>query len=121
MSEAPPAEDAQLRLASQRTMLAVERTWAAWIRTGLAALASGVAARQFAALPIPRIVAELMASLLILFSGLCFLAGVWRKRGHPTAATSGKALAPAPVLVAASAVMALISATALASLWIGPR
>src|SRR5947209_5477313 len=65
--------------AADRTVLAAERTYAAWVRTSLAALASGVGARTLLEKVIPLLFARLTGSVLILFSGFCLVAAIWRE------------------------------------------
>lgn len=74
-------ESAYLRtqLAADRTILAAERTYAAWVRTGLAALAFGIGAKALLHDVIPEWLASTTASLMIGFSGGCFVAAVWRQ------------------------------------------
>ena len=111
--------DVQLVLAADRTLLAMERTYAAWVRTGLAALASGVAARALVRSAVPPAIADAMASLLVAFSGFCFVAAVWRELGrYAPRATPDLPRIPPAALVAASALMTLISVLALAGNWI---
>ena len=114
----PDLTDPQLILAADRTMLAMERTYAAWVRTGLAALASGVAARALLDSTVPMVVAGLLASLLIGFSGFCFFAAVYRELGGADAiGCADLRRMPRRVLIAANAVMILISLIALAGAW----
>ena len=110
--------NAQLVLAADRTMLAMERTYAAWIRTGLAALASGVAARAFLVTSVPSAIANIMASLLVAFSGFCFVAGVWRDLAPFATAAPDLRRVPPTLLVGASAIMTLISLMALVGIWL---
>lgn len=111
-------DDLQLVLAADRTMLSLERTYAAWVRTGLAALASGVAARHVVAPTVSPFLASTMASLLIVFSGFCFVAGVWRDLGRVGVVTPADLQrVPPAVLIVASAVMTSISLLALAGVW----
>lgn len=113
------AIDAQLILAADRTLLSLERTYAAWVRTGLAALAAGVAAHHFIPPTVPLVIADLMASLLVLFSGFCFVAGVWRDLARvAVSASPDLRRIPAAILIGASMVMTAISLMALAGLWI---
>lgn len=115
-------EDAQFVMAADRTMLAMERTYAAWVRTGLAALASGVAARAFVNSAVSPPIADIMASLLIVFSCFCFVAGVWRELGQVSAVASPDLRRVPPViLIGANAVMTLTSMIALTGLWIAAR
>lgn len=112
-------EDLQLVMAADRTLLSMERTYAAWVRTGLAALASGVAARAFIKSAVSPAIADLMASLLIIFSGFCFIAGVWRElaRFAPSAPPDLRRI-PSAMLIAANTMMTSISVLALTGLWI---
>ena len=115
------SDRARLAMAADRTMLAMERTYAAWVRTGLAALASGVAARAFVESAVSPIVGTIMASLLIVFSVFCFLAGVWREVKQVSVATPPDLRhVPPMVLVGANAVMSAVSILALVGLWIAP-
>lgn len=111
--------DAQLIMAADRTMLAIERTYAAWVRTGFAALASGVTASAILGRVVPFYVAETMASLLILFSGFCFVAGVWRElRQSRTSIAPSLSGVPAALLIAANSIMVLVSLAAMVGVWI---
>ena len=110
--------DAQLVLAADRTLLAMERTYAAWVRTGLAALASGVAARGFMDKALPLALANTIASLLIVFSGFCFVAGVWRELTNIGAASPDLRRIPPRALLGANTVMVLTSISALVGIWI---
>jgi putative membrane protein len=71
--------DSAIQLAEDRTIFAVERTYAAWMRTGLAALASAVGARTLLKGVLPGWETTLTASVLALFSALCFVAAMWRE------------------------------------------
>jgi putative membrane protein len=71
--------DRRTELAAARTVLAAERTYAAWVRTGLAAMASGIGARALLDGVVPGWLIGATASVLILFSGFCFIAAVWRQ------------------------------------------
>src|SRR5215208_3838863 len=70
--------DRRTELAANRTVFAAERTYAAWVRTGLVALASGIGARKLLADVVPDWLIVVNASVLVLFSAFCFIAGVWR-------------------------------------------
>jgi putative membrane protein len=83
--EAAPSGDSadrRTQLAADRTVFAAERTYAAWVRTGLAALASGVGAKKLLAGVIPDWGIWAVGSVLVLFSGFCFWAAIWREL-HP--------------------------------------
>lgn len=56
-----------------RTVLANERTFAAWIRTGLAFLAAGIAGAQFYQNQWFHPLILWVATVLVIFSGLCFI------------------------------------------------
>jgi putative membrane protein len=73
------------RLAADRTVLAAERTYAAWVRTGLVSLASGIGARSLLEGHVPQWMVLGMGTVLLAFSAVCFVAGVWRSfdPGHP--------------------------------------
>ena len=71
--------DRRTELAADRTILAAERTYAAWVRTGLAALAAGIGARALLDKIVPNWLIGGTGSVLILFSGFCFVAAVWRQ------------------------------------------
>src|SRR6476660_6305325 len=71
--------DRRTELAADRTVLAAERSYAAWMRTGLAALASGVGARTLLAGVLGHWLVMGVGTVLILFSGFCCCAAVWRE------------------------------------------
>lgn len=77
--EQTESADRRTILAADRTVFAAERTYAAWMRTGLAALASGVGARALLEDVVAPWIARGTATILILFSGFCFVAAVWRE------------------------------------------
>lgn len=106
------------RLAADRTLLAAERTYAAWIRTGLFALASGVGAKALLTGLLPAWLVLADATALIAFSVFCFGAAVWRhlNPGPPPPEPNVARLPPA-VLVTVSGFLALVSAAALAGIW----
>lgn len=110
--------DRRTVLAADRTLLAAERTYAAWIRTGLAALASGVGARAL----LDGVVADWLVgatgSILILFSGFCFGAAVWREMnpGAPPPRPDAVRLSPA-LLILMSGFLVLVSTAALIGIW----
>ena len=109
----------QVQLAADRTLLASERTYAAWVRTALASLASGVGARALLEDKIPLLLAKLTGSVLILFSGFCLVAAVWRQfmRAVPPPATD---LTPMPRLffLPINAFLLLVALAALIGIWV---
>jgi putative membrane protein len=111
--------DRRTELAANRTILAAERTYAAWVRTGLAALASGVGAQALLEEVIPGWLTRPTASALILFSGFCFVAAVWREMrpGAPPPQPDTRQMPPA-VLIVLNGFLALVSLTALVGIWL---
>lgn len=76
--------DRRTVLAGDRTLLATERTYAAWVRTALAALAAGVGSTAVFRNTLPRLVGQVIGTVLIVFAGICLIAAVWRElRGTP--------------------------------------
>jgi putative membrane protein len=65
-------------LAATRNVLAAERTYTAWVRTGIAALAAGVGAKPLLAGVVPAWLGSVTGTALLLFSGWCFVAALWR-------------------------------------------
>jgi putative membrane protein len=76
----PPSDNdvSQHNLALDRTVLANERTYAAWVRTGLAALVSGLGIAKFMEGLMPAWSILVVASMLIIFSGVAFMLAAWR-------------------------------------------
>ena len=111
------AVDRRTELAADRTVLAAERTYAAWVRTGLASLASGVGARALLDGVVPRLLALAIGSLLIVFSGLCFIAAVWREMMPVAFAVDARRL-PAWLLVAINGLRVAAAVAALAGIWL---
>ena len=99
-------------------MFAAERTYAAWVRTGLASLASGIGAKALLGGVLSLIVAKFVASVLVLFSALCFAAAVWRDvmpvvtRPDPEVRRI-----PRPLLYSVNGVLVLVSLVALVTIW----
>src|SRR4051794_7311615 len=113
--------DRRTELAADRTVLAVERTYAAWMRTGFAALASGVGARTLLAGALGHWLVMVVGTILILFSGFCFGAAVWREL-FAGAAPPKPDLQRIPrcVLYLVNGFLALVSLAALVGIWMGP-
>ena len=110
--------DRNTQLAANRTVLAAERTYAAWVRTALAALASGGGARALLADVVPDWMGLMAGSVLILFSVLCLVAGVWREL-NPGASPPEPDVSHLPTfaLIAVNVVLAGIALAALVGIW----
>jgi putative membrane protein len=111
--------DRRTELAADRTIFAAERTYAAWVRTGLAALAAGVGAKALLENVVEPWLASATASMLILFSALCFIAGVWRELdpGAPPPRPDIRRLPPW-LLISVNGFLVLVSLAALVGIWI---
>ena len=109
--------DRRTLLAADRTVLAAERTYAAWVRTGLAALASGIGARAL----LDKLVSDWLiiatGSVLILFSGFCFVAAVWRQMSR-IAPQPDTARLPSWLLISVNGFLLLVSLAALVGIWV---
>lgn len=120
-SAALQLESAERRteLAATRNVLAAERTYTAWVRTGLAALASGVGAKSLLEGVISPTLASATGSALLLFSGWCFVAGVWRiwQPGVPPPSPDVKPL-PRPLVVGMNGFLLLVTLAALVGVWV---
>jgi putative membrane protein len=114
--------DRRTELAADRTVFAAERTYAAWVRTGLVALASGIGAKKLLEGILPGWLVLATGSVLILFSSLCFVAGVWRQflTGAPPPKPDVPRLPPI-MLVAVNGFLALVAVAVLLGLWFGPK
>lgn len=110
--------DRRTELAADRTVLAAERTYAAWVRTGLAALASGIGARALLTRIVPDWLIGATGSVLILFSGFCFVAAVWRQMGKVRPPRPDTPRIPAPLLIAINGFLLIVSLAALVGIWL---
>jgi putative membrane protein len=118
--EMADSADRRTELAADRTVLAAERTYAAWVRTGLASLASGVGAPALLKDLVPDWLAGMTGSVLILFSGFCFIAAVWRELqpGAPPPKSDVRRL-PATMLVLLNGFLLIVALAALVGIWFG--
>jgi putative membrane protein len=114
--------DRRTQLAADRTVLAAERTYAAWVRTGLAALASGVGAKALLEGLLPGWFVDVTGTVLVLFSGFCFVAGVWRelRPGAPPPRPDTRRM-PGALLIGVNGFLVLASAATCAALWLARR
>lgn len=110
--------DRRTELAADRTVLASERTYAAWVRTGLAALASGIGARTLLEGLVPGWLIGATGSVLILFSGFCFVAAVWRQMARVAPPRPDTPRLPSWLLVAINGFLVLVAVAALIGVWI---
>ncbi|MGN2254932.1 YidH family protein [Frateuria sp. GZRe12] len=111
--------DRRTELAADRTIFAAERAYAAWVRTGLSALAAGVGAKALLKDVVDPWLASATGSVLILFSGFCFLAGVWRELdpGAPPPRPDIRRLPPW-LLVSVNGFLVLVALAALVGIWV---
>jgi putative membrane protein len=110
--------DRRTELAADRTVLAAERTYAAWVRTGLAALAAGIGARALLDKIVPNWLIGATGSVLILFSGFCFVAAVWRQMGKVSPPRPDTRRIPPPLLIAINGFLLVVSLAALVGIWL---
>ncbi len=116
--EQTDSADRRTELAADRTILAAERTYAAWVRTGLAALASGIGARALLAKIVPDWLIGATGSVLILFSGFCFIAAVWRQMSRVAPPRPDTRRIPPALLIAINGFLLLVSMAALVGIWL---
>jgi putative membrane protein len=114
-------DDPRVLYAADRTVLAAERTYAAWVRTGLVSLVAGVGAKTTLGNVLPEWAILLAGSLLVLFAGFCFVAGVWREvwPGHDSPRRSDVRRLPDALLVVVNGGLLLVSLGALLGVWFG--
>jgi putative membrane protein len=119
--EQTDSADRRTELAANRTVLAAERTYAAWVRTGLAALAAGVGAQALLEEVVPGWLTRPTGSALVLFSGFCFVAAVWRelRPGAPPPRPDTRRM-PAVLLIAINGFLVFVSLMALVGVWLAP-
>lgn len=110
--------DRRTELAADRTVLAAERTYAAWVRTGLAALASGIGARALLDRLVPDWLVGATGSVLILFSGFCFAAAVWREMARIAPPRPDTHKLPPSLLIAVNGFLLLVALAALVGIWL---
>ena len=109
--------DRRTALAADRTLLAAERTYAAG-RTGLAGVAAGIGARALLDKIVPDWLIGTTGSVLILFSGFCFVAAIWRELAPGTASLRPDVRRlPTLLLVAMNGFLLLVSLAALVGIW----
>jgi putative membrane protein len=116
--EQTDSADRRTELAADRTVLAAERTYAAWVRTGLAALASGIGARALLDKIVPNWLVGTTGSVLILFSGFCFIAAVWRQMIKVAPPRPDTRPIPAALLIAINGFLLIVSLAALVGIWL---
>lgn len=116
--EQTDSADRRTELAADRTMLAAERTYAAWVRTGLAALAAGIGARALLDKVVPDWLIGATGSVLILFSGFCFVAAVWRQMSEVSPPRPDTRRIPAALLIAVNGFLLIVSLAALVGIWL---
>lgn len=111
--------DRRTILAGDRTLLATERTYAAWVRTALAALIAGVGSTAVFKEALPKVVGQLIGSVLIIFAGFCLIAAVWRElRGTPITPHPDIKPIPTALLVPMNFFLLLVAIAALVGIWL---
>lgn len=109
--------DRRTELAADRTVLAAERTYAAWVRTGLAALAAGIGARALLDKLVANWLIGTTGTVLILFSGFCFIAAVWRQASQVSPPKPDTIRIPPMLLIVVNGFLVLVSLAALVGIW----
>lgn len=110
--------DRRTILAGDRTLLAAERTYAAWVRTALAALAAGVGARALMRNAVPDWLPKITGSVLVIFSGFCLVAAVWRDlHGTSPPPMPDVRRIPIGLLVPMNGLLLLVAIAALVGIW----
>ena len=108
-------------LAATRNVLAAERTYTAWVRTGLAALVTGAGAKPLLADVVTSWLASLTGTALLLFSGWCFVAAVWRV-WHPGVPPPSPDVRPLPraLVLCMNGFLLAVTLAALVGVWVVP-
>jgi putative membrane protein len=110
--------DRRTELAADRTILAAERTYAAWVRTGLAALAAGIGAHALLDKVVPNWLIGATGTVLILFSGFCFVAAVWRQMSRVSPPRPDTRRIPPALLISVNGFLLVVSLAALVGIWL---
>jgi len=119
MGEFADSADRRTVLSGDRTLLATERTYAAWVRTALAALAAGVGSTAVFRNTLPKLVGQMIGTVLIVFAGVCLVAAVWRElRGTPITPHPDIKPIPAALLVPMNLLLLLVAVAALVGIWL---
>jgi putative membrane protein len=119
MGQFADGADQRTVLAGDRTLLATERTYAAWVRTALAALAAGVGSTAVFRDTLPKLLGQLIGTVLVAFSGVCLVAAVWRElRGTPITPHPDIKPIPAALLVPMNFFLLLVALAALVGIWL---
>jgi putative membrane protein len=119
MDEFACAADRRTVLSGDRTLLATERTYAAWVRTALAALAAGVGSTAVFKNTLPKVLGQLIGTVLIVFAAICLIAAVWRElRGTPITPHPDIKPIPTALLVPMNFVLLLVALAALVGIWV---
>lgn len=107
------------QLAASRNVLAAERTYTAWVRTGLAALAGGVGAKPLLADVVTPWLGSTTGTVLLLFAGWCFVAGVWRVFQLPgTNPVPDIQPLPRALMLTMNGLLLVVTLAALVGIWV---
>lgn len=119
MGQFADGADRRTILSGDRTLLATERTYAAWVRTALAALAAGVGSTAVFRNTLPKLLGQLIGTVLIVFAGVCLIAAVWRElKGTPITPHPDIKPIPAALLVPMNFFLLLVAVAALVGIWL---
>jgi putative membrane protein len=107
------------RAAFSRKAQAEQSTYIAWILTGVAALATGVAIDLMFANIGCSGYGVVTGSVLILYSGFCYVAAVWRSiEQHAVSPLRAFRLLPGAKLITISAALIVIDLAVLTACWV---